>query len=142
MNTISGQVQGMEIGMQAVAEFGAQKEELIRAMENQNVALAQCLKACTTALSTTTKSLGHEYKYARALDDAIQLVGNVGSVRGGGASHRYNVVLGQDRAQQILGDTEGNVALAILREHRQNKQRGNRTENSPSSNLPIPEMPA
>lgn len=120
MSDISGQIQGMAISMQAIVDFGTQEKGLMEVMEKQNVALAQCLKVCTTALSSAAKTSGHEYKYVRALDNALQLVGNVGNVNSGGASHVYSAVLGQDQSVQVLRDMDGSTALAFFREHRHN----------------------
>lgn len=119
MTSISGQIQGVEIGMQALSDFDTQKNELMAAMEQQSLALAQCLKACTTALSSTSESSGHKYLYTKAIGNAIQLVGNVGQTGTGGTSHTYSQVIGENDAQQVVGDVEGQIALAMFRQHRQ-----------------------
>ena len=70
MSGISGQIQGMEIGMQAVVEFGAEKDELKQALSEQNAALGQCLKVCMAALNGANQTTRNEIKYARAYEDA------------------------------------------------------------------------
>lgn len=121
MAGISGQIQGVEIGMQTLADFDTQKNELMAAMEQQSLALAQCLKACTSALSSTAERSGHKYLYTRGIGNAIQLIGNVGQTGTGGAAHEYAQVIGEGDAMQIVGDTEGKVALDIFRERLQKR---------------------
>jgi hypothetical protein len=122
MNSIAGQIQGIEIGMQAISDFGPQKNELLATLEQQSLGLAQCLKACTAVLSSTAEISGHKYLYTKSLGNAMQLIGNVGQTSIGGASHTYNSVIGDNESEQVVGDVEGQVALAMFREHRQRKQ--------------------
>jgi hypothetical protein len=114
MNSLSGQVQGLEIGMQAVLDFGPQEDDLVRTLNEQTAAIGQCLKVCMAALSGTTKTSGNTIKYARAFDNARQLVGTIGKVTPGGPTNRIDVMIAQDRAQQMGGSIEGKVALDFM----------------------------
>jgi hypothetical protein len=137
MNSLSGQIQGLEIGMQAVAEFGEQKEELMQALAEYNSALGQCLKACMAALSETTAKTGNTIKYARAFDDAKMLIGTIGNVAPGGPANLIEVAIAQDRAKVMAGSVDGDTALAFMNTPSEShSKRGVR-----SSSLELPPMP-
>jgi hypothetical protein len=48
----------MEIGMQAIAKFRAEKDELKQALSEQSAALGQCLKVCMAALNGANRTTG------------------------------------------------------------------------------------
>ncbi len=115
MCTISGQIQGLEISMNAVDESGRDKSEVIlKALEEHNTAFRQCLKACTSALAETAKGTGTTVKYAEALNDARQLIGVIGNVDPGGETAIIEVMIAKDRAVQFGGSISSDVALAML----------------------------
>lgn len=137
MNRLSGQMQGMEIGMQAVIDTGAQNQDLMRAIAREAANVAQCLKVCMAALSGTTQNTGNTFKYVRAFDDARQLVGNIGNGPVGGPATTFDVLIAQDRARQMAGNIDGNVALDFM--NAPSVQSGGR--GVASSGLPMPPMP-
>ena len=135
VNRLTGRLQGLEI---AVPETSSLRDEaLIQNVEQQTIAIASCLKLCTTGLAKRTQSTGNTFKYARALDDARQLLGNIGNVSGGGPANTIDVLLAQDRARQMAGNIDGQVAWSFMNApSAQDKSRG-----ASSLELPIPEMP-
>jgi hypothetical protein len=116
MGGISGQIQGMEIGMQAIAEFGAEKDELKQALGEQNAALGQCLRVCMAVLSGVNQKTGNAVKYARAYDDAKQMVGTIGYVTPGGATTTIGEMTAHQRAQQVGGTVNTEFALAFFKD--------------------------
>ena len=138
MNRLSGQMQGIEISQQVAIEAGGPHSEFANFMEQHNVALAACLKSCTAALSSTAQSTGNTFKYSRAFDDARQLIGTIGDVKGGGPANTFDVLIAQDRSKQMAGSIEGKLALDFMNAPLV-KTRG---DESASSKLPMPEMPA
>lgn len=115
MSGISGQIQGLEISMHAVAESGPDKSEaILKALEEHNTALGQCLKACTSALAETSKGTGTTIKYAEALNEAMQLIGTIGKVDPGGETAMIEKMIAKDRAVQFGGNISADVALAML----------------------------
>jgi hypothetical protein len=115
MNGISGQIQGMEIGMQAIVDFGAEKDELKQALNDQNAALGQCLKVCMAALSGVNQTTGNAVKYARAYDDARMLVGTIGNVSSEVAITTIGEMSAHQRARVMGGRVEGNIALEFMK---------------------------
>ncbi len=138
MNRLSGQMQGIEISQQAAIDAGASHTEFAHVMEQQNIALAACLKSCTAALSSTAQSTGNTFKYARAFDDARQLIGTIGDVGGGGSANTFDVLIAQDRSRQMAGSIDGKLALDFMNAPLV-RMSGNGTT---SSKLPTPEMPS
>lgn len=115
MSGISGQIQGLEISMHAVAESAPDKSEaILKALEEHNMALGQCLKACTSALAETSKETGTTVKYAEALDEARQLMANIGTVDQSGGTVRIDKMIAKNHAWQVAGNLSTDAALAIL----------------------------
>jgi hypothetical protein len=115
MSGISGQTQGMEIGMQAVVEFGAEKHELKQALSEQNAALGQCLKVCMAALNGVNQTTGNAIKYAQAYDDARMLVGTIGNVSPKVVATTVGEMSAHQRARVMGGKVEGSVALEFMK---------------------------
>ncbi|KAF2008282.1 hypothetical protein BU24DRAFT_382126, partial [Aaosphaeria arxii CBS 175.79] len=103
---LTGQMQGLQIGMQAILDGSSvveepddagprsrltktQQSEVLQAIERQTVALSHCYRACMAAFKETTKATGHEYKFVKASKEARLLMGDLGSVAGG-ALHKYS----------------------------------------------------
>ena len=138
MNRLLGQMQGIEMSQRATIIAGAPKTEFAHIMEQQNIALAACLKSCTGALSSTAQSMENTFKYARAFDDARQLVGTIGDVRGCGPANTFDVLIAQDRSKQMAGSIDGKLALDFM-----NAPSVKISENgTTSSKMPTPEMPS
>jgi len=114
MSGITGQMQGISIGMQAIAEFGAEKDDLKRALDEQNAALGQCLKVCMVVLNSSNKTTGNEVKFARAYDEARQLVGAIGYVQPGGATVTVGEMTAHGQAEQVGGVVSDDFALAFM----------------------------
>ena len=138
MNRLLGQMQGIEIRQQAAIDARAPQTEYAQVMEQQNIALAACLKSCTAALSRTAQSTENTFKYARAFDDARQLIGTIGDVRGGGSANMFDVLIAQDRSKQMAGSIDDKLALDFMNAPPV-RVSGNGTT---SSKLPTPEMPS
>lgn len=138
MNRLLGQMQGIEIGQQATIVAGAPRTEFAHVVEQQNIALAACLKSCTAALSSAAQSTENTFKYARAFDDARQLIGTIGDVRGGGPANTFDVLIAQDRSKQMAGSIDDKLALDFM-----NAPPVKISENgTTSSKLPTPDMPS
>jgi hypothetical protein len=103
---LTGQMQGLQIGLQAILDASsggeelvkadpqrqlteAQQSEVLHAIEQQTIALSHCYRACMAAFKETTKATGHEYKYVKASKQARLLMGDLGNVKGG-ALHKYS----------------------------------------------------
>lgn len=115
MSVISGQIQGLEISMQSVADSNPDKlEAIMKALEEHNTALGQCLKACTSALAETSKRTGTTIKHAEALNEARQLIGIIGKVDPGGEQAVIESMTARDHATQFGGQISTEVALAML----------------------------
>lgn len=96
---LTGQMQGLQIGLQAVlhAVSGgdglyltkAQQSEILAAIDKQNISLGQCYRACMVALEETIKVTGHKYKHMKASKEAKLLMGDLGNVQGA-ALHSFS----------------------------------------------------
>ena len=138
MNRLLGQMQGIEISQQATIITGVPKTEFAHVMEQQTIALGACLESCTAALSSTAQSTENTFKYVRAFDDARQLIGTIGDVRGGGPANTFAVLRAEDRSKQLAGSIDGKLALDFMHAPPV-KMYGDGTT---SSKLPTPEMPS
>lgn len=95
-----GQMQGLQISLQVMLDANvddshsaepndqnqlteAQQGQVLRAIEQQSIALTHCYRACMAAFKETTKATGHSYKYVKASDEARLLMGDLGNVKGG-----------------------------------------------------------
>jgi hypothetical protein len=67
----------------------AQQSEVRHTVEQQNIVLSHCYRACMAALKETTKATGHDYKYVKASNQARLLMGDLGNVKGG-ALHKFS----------------------------------------------------
>jgi hypothetical protein len=102
---LTGQIQGLQIGLQAILDASAEGQELVQAdrrlelseaqhsevlhaIDQQNIALGHCYRACMAAFEETTKATGHTYKFVKASKQARLLMGDLGNVKGG-ALHDY-----------------------------------------------------
>lgn len=115
LETVTSQIQGLSIGMQAVIEFGAEKNELMSALEEQTKMLTQCARVCMPVLEAAAKIEGNTVRYAVALDEARQLVGVIGDVKAGGATVAIDQLIAKDKARQMGGTISGDVALAFMK---------------------------
>ncbi|PMD50438.1 uncharacterized protein K444DRAFT_547107 [Hyaloscypha bicolor E] len=123
---LTGQMQGLQIGLQAFHDASAQSQELVTttqqqelaqaqdsklllAIEQQNIALGHCYRACMAALKETTQATGHTYKYLEASNEARMLAGDLGNVPGG-SKNTYEVVLAKDKANIVVGNMEWQYA--------------------------------
>lgn len=115
MSGISGQIQGLEMSIHTVVESSPDKSEVILdALKEHNTALGQCLKTCMSALVETSTRTSTTIKYAAALDEARQLIGNIGKVELGGEAAMIEVMIAKDRAVQFGGNISADVAIAML----------------------------
>ncbi|KAJ3956962.1 hypothetical protein N0V92_006494 [Colletotrichum tropicale] len=115
LETVTSQIQGLSIGMQAVIEFGAEKDKLMGALEEQIKMLTQCARVCMPVLETATKAEGNTVKYAVALGKARQIVGVIGDVKAGGATVAIGQAVAADEARMMAGTVSGEVALAFMK---------------------------
>ncbi|KAJ0375418.1 hypothetical protein COL26b_006297 [Colletotrichum chrysophilum] len=115
LETVTSQIQGLSIGMQAVIEFEAEKNELMSALEEQTKMLTQCARVCMPVLEAATKTEGNTVRYAVALGEARQLVGVIGDVKAGGAAVAIDQLIAKDKARQMGGTISGDVALAFMK---------------------------
>lgn len=123
---LTGQMQGLQIGLQAFLDANAQSQELVTttqqreltqaqeskvllAIEQQNIALGHCYRACMAVFKETTQATGHTYKYMEASNNAKLLAGDFGNVAGG-AKHTYEKVFVKDNAWVVAGNMEGQYA--------------------------------
>jgi hypothetical protein len=123
---LTGQMQGLQIGLQAFLDAGAQSRELITtapqrelaeaqeskvllAIEQQNIALGHCYRACMAAFKETTQATGHTYKYVEASNEARLLAGDFGNVPAG-VTHSFEKVIAKDKARVVAGNMDGQYA--------------------------------
>jgi hypothetical protein len=119
-------MQGLQIGLQAFLDASAQSRELattdqqrelaqghdskvLRAIEQQNILLGHCYRACMAAFKETTQATGHTYKYVTASNEAKLLMGDLGNVAGG-AKHTFENITAKDKAHVVAGNMEGEYA--------------------------------
>lgn len=107
ISDISGKIQGIEISAQAISEFTLAKDELAETLKSHNKALAECLQFCTIVLDETMHRTGNlTVRYARALDDARQLiVAIVGDVSSGSGTISADQIIAQGRADQMVAQS-------------------------------------
>lgn len=108
MNRLTGQMQGLQIGLQSILDASSQKPELVEAdpkrlltetqqseiwntIEQQSVALSHCYRACMAAFQETTKATGHDYKQVKASKQARLLMGDLGNINGGTLNTYSNI---------------------------------------------------
>ncbi|KUL88231.1 hypothetical protein ZTR_03996 [Talaromyces verruculosus] len=77
---LTGQMQGLQIGLQAILDADSGGEGLFHLTKAQ---------ACMAALQDTTKATGHDYKYVKASKQARLLMGDLGNVQGA-ALHKFS----------------------------------------------------
>lgn len=98
-----------------IASFPTEQEsKILQAIEQHNVALSHCYKACIVALRATTQATGNTYRYVSAADEAKLLVGNVGDVAGS-AGHLYEEISAAGNANVILGNMQGDYMRDFFR---------------------------
>ena len=115
MSSISGQMQGLDIGMHAVAESNANDTAAILSMlEEQNASLKRCLEACTKVLAASSQETGTIVRYAEAIDSAKQLIGNIGNIDPLSKASVIDKMIAKNNAVQIGGKVSAEVALAVL----------------------------
>ncbi|KAF7505378.1 hypothetical protein GJ744_000999 [Endocarpon pusillum] len=122
---LTGQIQGLQIGLQAIldasSESGelvqanpqcqlteAQQSEVLHAIEQQTVALSHCYRACMAVFKETTKATGHDYKYVKASKEARLLMGDLGNVEGGALHTFRNIEV--DGGWVVAGNMAGESA--------------------------------
>lgn len=125
--SLTGQMQGLQIGLQAILDANAESYELaeadsdsrrqlaevqqsqaMHAIEQQIIALSHCYRACMAAFQETTKATGHDYKYVKASNQARLLMGDLGDVKGG-ALHKYSNIE-VDGGYVVAGNMAGEFA--------------------------------
>lgn len=122
---LMGQMEGLQIGLQAILDTGADSHELVkadrqsqltegqqsevaRAIEQQSIALSHCYRACMAALQETTKATGHTFKYIKASKQARLLMGDLGNVKGGALHTFSNIEV--DGGWVVAGNMAGEFA--------------------------------
>lgn len=123
--SLTGQMQGLQIGLQAIIDANAEGHELLEAghrrqltemqqsrvmcaIEQQIITLSHCYRACMAAFEETTKATGHDYKYVKASNQARLLIGDLGNVKGG-ALHKYSNIE-VDGGYVVAGNMAGEYA--------------------------------
>ncbi|EED21511.1 hypothetical protein TSTA_087470 [Talaromyces stipitatus ATCC 10500] len=121
----AGQMQGLQIGLQTFLEANAtptqnepqltdtqielakeQESRILQAIEQQNIVLGYCYRACMAALRGTTQVTGNTYKYVSASDEVKMLVGDVGNVSGS-AKHVYEDITAGGKSHVVVGNMQG-----------------------------------
>jgi hypothetical protein len=119
-------MQGLQIGLQAFLDASAQSHEVattdqqreftqaeeskvLHAIEQQNIVLGHCYRACMAAFKETTQATGHTYKYVTASSEAKLLMGDLGNVSGG-AKHTFVNITAKDNAWVVAGNMQGESA--------------------------------
>ncbi|KAL4733369.1 hypothetical protein BDV11DRAFT_175766 [Aspergillus similis] len=127
---LTGQMQGLQIGLQAIFDASSQGEglietdrqfwltetqqsEVINVTEQQSNVLGHCYRACMAALKETTKATGHEYKYVKASKQARLLMGDLGNVKGG-SLHKYSNIE-VEGGWVVAGNMDGDAAKNFFR---------------------------
>lgn len=122
---LTGQMQGLQIGLQAILDASsegkeldqagarsqfteAQKSEVLYAVEQQTIALSHCYRACMAAFKETTKATGHAYKFVKASKEARLLMGDLGNVKGGALHTFSNIEV--DGGHVVAGNMDGQFA--------------------------------
>ena len=115
MSSISGQMQGLDIGIHAVAESNANNTvAILNMLGEQNASMKRCLEACTNVLAASSEETGTTVRYAEAIDAAQQLIGNIGNVDPSSKASVIDKMIARNNALQIGGNVSAEVALAVL----------------------------
>jgi hypothetical protein len=110
MNGLSSKIRGLEICMQAVVDFDALTQRGFRMdTERTDRGYGPVLKSVHCGSFRGHKGVGNAIKYARALDNARQLVGSIENVAPGGPTNTIDIMIAQDRAGQMGGSMEGRL---------------------------------
>lgn len=129
---LTGQVQGLKIGLQAMLDAGsggerltaadrrfhlteAQQSDAVEAIEKQSITLSYCYRACMAALQETTKATGQDYKFVKASNQARLLMGDLGNVQEGAARHTFSNIE-VEGGWAVAGNMAGDSATNFFKE--------------------------
>ena len=122
---LTGQIQGLQIGLQAILDASSankelneadhynqftmvQQSEILQAIEQQTITLSHCYRSCMAVFKETTKVTGHDYKYVKASKQARLLMGDLGDVKGGHLHTFSNIEV--DGGWVVAGNVAGEFA--------------------------------
>ena len=113
MTSLSGQLEGLTIGSQAVRDLVSNNEdELLKALEDHRKTPVQCLTVSTTARDVTAPVSGLKIGEAKALNQAKQLVlRNTGDIKDGDSYLEIQTAIAQNEAWQAIGTFSEDFAL-------------------------------
>ncbi|KAF2466587.1 uncharacterized protein BDR25DRAFT_327960 [Lindgomyces ingoldianus] len=128
---LTGQMQGLQIGLQTFLDSSAtghksiiaddqrklaeaQESRVLQAIEQRNTALKHCYRACMAVFKETTNVTGHTYKYMTASEESKFLMGDLGNVQGG-AKHTYEKINATGKAWVVTGNMDGASAANFFK---------------------------
>ena len=114
IHRLSGQIQGMQITVDAMRQESGTQQAISSTIEAQLQSLNECLKVCTVALTDVSKRAGNNFKFVGAMNEARQLVGDIGDVSFVGYGSNVDVMIARDQSRQMGGRIQGSIALYLI----------------------------
>ncbi|KAF5244986.1 hypothetical protein FAUST_2095 [Fusarium austroamericanum] len=113
---LAGQMEGIELAMQAIEDAGARSQSLVVGMTQTMKAISQCGDVCRAATAVAGPVDGAAiYKLVRATDNARFMMGSTNTQAiAGGPRREYGEVVGQNHARVWLADSDPNTALTFM----------------------------
>ena len=114
IHRLSGQIQGMQISVDAMRQGSGTQQSIPSTIEAQLQSFNECLKLCTVALTDVSKRSGNNFKFVGAMNEARQLVGDIGDVSSVGPGPNVEVMIARDKSRQMGGRIQGSIALDFM----------------------------
>lgn len=116
----AGQVEGLEISRHTLAVSGINVtpqdlQIVLGVLSNHDIGLKQCLQVCKSAAEETKNLRGINVRSVKALERAIQQVGNIGNVGDGGPAIGVDIAVASGDATQQIGNMDGNAWETMLK---------------------------
>jgi len=116
VNTIIGQIQGLEMAMATMGDgTGNQRSGAVEAVTTQATSLNSCVQVCVAALDGAAKITGNEAKSIEIRDRAKVAAGVFAKIEAGGAQYAVGNVVAMDDARALVGVASGVDVLAFLK---------------------------
>lgn len=116
----AGQVEGLEISRHTLAVSGINVtpqdlQIVLGVLSNHDIGLKQCLQVCKSAAEETKTLQGVNVRGVKALERAIQQVGNIGNAGDGGLAIRVDIAVASGDATQQIDNMDGNAWETMLK---------------------------
>jgi hypothetical protein len=119
LSQLSGKIEAMALAVDSLSIVGSSisphdVEAVKTALNEHGRLLTECLRFCTGAMgAASTVSSGTQVKYAKAIEDAINVIGNIGLEPGTGARPDVVVERAEAEGRSVMG--VGNISTEALK---------------------------